>query len=112
MKAYEVCDANCDVGFSYVIFAETRGKAIRYALDHSDGAYDWYSFTEMRALRRPALDKYYRGEPMMDWDDDNDRVAMVREAGFRCSYEIDVDEDECLRCAAHEWCDRYESMKR
>lgn len=66
MKAYSVSDANGDTGFAYIVFAETRGKAIRYALGHCDGAFDWYEWTDMRALREPALDQFYRGKPMMD----------------------------------------------
>ena len=112
MKAWSVSDANGNVGIDYVIFAETRGKAIRYALDHCDGAFDWYEWTEMRALRKPVLDQFYRGKPMMDWCDMEDRVAMVRYAGFQCSNEVLVTPDECLACPAHEWCDRYDSMLR
>lgn len=50
LKAYSVSDKNGDVGICYVIFATTRGKAIRYALDHCDGTFDWYGYTEMRAM--------------------------------------------------------------
>lgn len=110
LKAYSVSDKNGDVGIWYVIFATTRGKAIRYALDHCDGAFDWYAFTEMRALRKPALDRFFRGETAMDWCDMRDRVAMVRYAGFRCSDEVLVTSLECAECPAHEWCERYESM--
>ena len=112
MKAWSVSDRNGDTGIDYVIFAETRGKAIRYALDHCDGAFDWYTWTEMRALRKPALDRFYKGRPAMDWCDLDDRVAMVRYAGFRCSDEVLVMSDECLACPAHFWCDRFDGMLR
>lgn len=111
MKAYTVSDANGNVGIDYIIFAETRAKAIHYALHNCDGTFDWYGWTEMRALRRPALDKYYKGRREMDWCDMDDRVAMVKEAGFRCSYEMDVTISECEGCPAHPWCDRYESLR-
>lgn len=111
LKAYSVSDANGDTGFEYIIFAESRGKAIYYALHNCDGAFDWYGWTEMSAIRRPALDKYYRGETQMDWDNMNDRVAMVKDAGFRCYYEIDVTLSECEECPAHQWCDRYEGLR-
>lgn len=110
MKAYTVSDANGDVGIDYIIFAESRSKAIYYALHNCDGAFDWYEWTEMRALRRPDLDKYYKGKPMMDWNDMDDRVAMVKEAGFECSSEVIVFASECEECPAHEWCARYERM--
>ena len=112
MKAYSVSDANGDLGYSYVVFAETRGKAIRYALDHCDGCFDYCTWTEMRAIRKPQLDKCYRGRAEMDWCDMEDRVAMVRYAGFQCSDEMDITSDECEQCAAHEWCDRYDRMTR
>ena len=112
MKAYSVSDANGDVGIDYVIFAETRGKAIRYAMDHCDGAFDWYSWTEMRAIRKAALDRFYKGKPAMDWCDMEDRVAMVRYANFSCSDEVMTTFDECQRCDAHFWCDRFERMLR
>lgn len=110
MKAYTVSDANGDTGFDYIIFAETRAKAIKYALDHCDGAFDSYTWTEMRALRKPKLDKYYRGRPMMDWCDMNDRIAMVKEADFRCSDDVSTTLAECKECPAHEWCGKFESM--
>ena len=112
MKAYSVSDINGNTGYSYVVFAETRGKAIRHALDHCDGTFDYYAWTEMRAIRKPALDKFYRGKAEMDWSDMEDRVAMVRYAGFQCSDEYDVTSDECEQCAAHEWCDRYDRNMR
>lgn len=110
MKAWTVSDANGDTGVDYIIFAETRGKAIRHALDYCDGAFDWCRWTEMRAHRLPALDSFYRGEPEMNWNDMDDRVAMVRYAGFRCSDEVMVNVEKCKHCPAHFWCDRYEGM--
>ena len=112
MKAWSVSDANGNVGISYVIFAETRGKAIRYALDHCDGAFDWCEWTDMRALRKPALDQFYRGKSMMDWCDMEDRVNMVRYAGFQCSDEVLVTPDKCMACPAHEWCDGFDYIMR
>ena len=112
MKAWNVSDSNGDLGVNYIIFAETRGKAIRHALDYCDGAFDAFRWTEMRALRVPALDSFYRGKPEMDWCDMDDRVAMVRYAGFFCSDEVTVTTDECKHCPAHFWCDRYDGMLR
>ena len=110
MKAYSVTDANGDTGITYIIFAETRGSAIRYALDHCDGTFDWYLFTQMRALREPKLDKYHHGNREMDWCDMNDRIAMVKEAGFHCGPDVDITSEGCTDCPAHEWCDRYETL--
>ena len=109
MKAYEVSDRNCDVGCAFIVFAETRGKAISSVDD--DDVFGDYSFIEMRAIRKPSLDKYYNGRKQMDWYDMDDRVAMVRDGNFRCSDEYDVPLEECEACPAHEWCEQYEGMK-
>ena len=106
MKAYCVSCEPWD--FATVVFAETRGKAIALAM-HTDACED-AEFTEIRAYRRPALDKHYRGLPEMDWDNAEDRIALVRDGGFSCSYEIDNCYLECEECPAAEWCGRYESM--
>lgn len=111
MKAWRVSDDKGETDEVYVVFAETRGKAKKYALSAGDGYFDWSEWTDLRAVRLPALDRYYKGRTAMEWGIMEDRVAMVREAGFHCSYEVDVSETECMACAAHEWCDRYERMK-
>ena len=111
MKAYFVTDYNCD-GNNYIIYAETRGKAIATAMDHTDGAFDDYTFTEIWAKRAPTLDKYYHGKNVLDWSDPDDRTIMVREAGFYCSYEMADDECDCKECPAKEWCSRYERMDK
>ena len=112
MKAYSVSDRDCNLGYSYIVFAETRGKAIRHALDCCDGTFDSCTWTDMRALREPALDRFYKGKTEMDWCDPDDRIAMVRYAGFECSDWVDVTSDECEKCPAHEWCDRYDRGTR
>ena len=108
-KAYCVSDKNGD-GNSYIVYAESRGKAIGYALRYCDDAFGDYTFTEMRAIRKPKLDLYYHGASELEWDNMDDRLAMVRDAGFYCSYEMDVTTDECEECKAHEWCSRYKEM--
>ena len=110
VKAYDVTDRNRDEDVSYIIFAESRGKAIMIALYGAEGAFDNYRFTELRAHRCPALDKFYRGYPVMDWMDDEDRIAMVRYAGYECSCEVNITFDKCIACPAHEWCGRFERM--
>lgn len=102
MKAYTVSDRNGDEGITLVVFAETAGKAKAYAANSAE--FDYYEFTDMRAQRVPALDRFYRGRPQMDWMDDEDRVAMVRYAGFSCSY--NVDHPDCDGCPAYEWCEK------
>lgn len=102
MKAYIAYDMNRDAGVSIVVFAENAGKAKAYAASHED--FDIYSFTEMRVRRCKELDSYWNGRNEMDWLNMDDRIAMVKYAGFQCSYE--VDHPECGGCEAYEWCDR------
>ena len=102
MKAYKISDLKGYCEYSIVVFAETSGKAKSIAI-HTD-AFNDYDYTEISARRVPALDKYYRGLDEMDWYDNADRIAMVKEAGFRCDPET-WEEEDCLRCPAKEWCE-------
>lgn len=108
MKAYSVED-RYDPLFSTVVFAETRGKA-KVIAQHTDACED-LDFIDIRAVRRPTLDKFYKGKSEMDWNDEEDRMSMVRYAGYECSCEIDNLDLECDSCSAKEWCDRYERLK-
>lgn len=103
MKAYKVTDGRyCD--FATIVFAESRGKAKKIA--QNTDCCEYTPFIYIRATRVPALDKYYRGISEMDWYEDNDRIAMVKEANFSCSYEYDALDCECDKCPANQWCDR------
>ena len=57
-------------------------------------------------MNEPKLDKYYRGRSVMDWYDDDDRVAIVKELDFGCG-EDGFDPDYCERCAAKDICSQY-----
>ena len=105
MKAYIITDLKGYADYSTVVFAETSGKAKAIAI-HTDSFED-YEFTEISARRVPKLDKYYRGLDEMDWLDDADRIAMVKECGFSCDPEC-WEEEDCERCSAKQWCDRAE----
>ena len=102
MKAYIV---RTDYGeFSTVVFAENRNKAKAIGM-YTDACMD-VDYVDIRARRCPALDKYYNNRTEMDWLDDNDRIAMVKEADFECSGAT-FDSDECPTCPAREYCGRY-----
>ena len=107
MKAYYASADYLD--YATVVFAETRGKAKALAL-HTD-AFEDSEYTDVRVSRLPALDRYYRGLPEMDWFNADDRIAMVREAGFVCSWDFGAYELDCGSCPAAEWCDRYLEIK-
>ena len=108
MKAWIVCDREYYCGAT-IVFAETAGKAKRIAQQNEE--LEDIAFKDLRATRVPALDSYYRGYAEMDWNDDKDRVAMVRHAGFQCSYEMKADDCPCDKCPATKWCGRYEEVK-
>lgn len=105
MKAYIVRDIESPEDYCTVVFGETRGKAIQAAL--ATDACEDAEWVNIRATRVPALDTYYRGLPEMDWNDDNDRIGMVRYAGMHCSTDLSTDECGCQKCPAKEFCDRY-----
>lgn len=107
MKAYTVRDKDGD-GTATVVFAESRNAAKSVAM-YTDACGD-LMYMEIRATREPALDKFYKeGKKEMDWNDPEDRAAMVRYAGYGCGNDFVVDLQECEKCPGHEWCWRYES---
>ena len=97
-------------GCGTIIFAETAGKA-RYIAMCSDSIGDDLEFKDVYVRRMKQMDQYYRGKQEMDWFDDSDRIAMVRDAGFGCNDDY-YDSEGCSRCPATEWCSTYERMNR
>lgn len=107
MKAYRISDKEGYSDYIIIAFAETRGKAISSAIGTDEfPKYEW-DFTELRARRVPALDNAYHGNWRMEWDDDIDRLAMVRDAGYYCDDDA-FDPDDCNQCVGKEYCSRYE----
>ena len=105
MKAWLVREK--DEFCATVVFAETRGKARALALC-TDACED-ANFCDIEVSRKPNLDKYYKeGKKEMDWDNDSDRIALVKECGFYCEY---FDMGECEDCPAKEYCCEYELRK-
>lgn len=107
MKAWYVIDREGYSDYSIIVFAETRGKAIASALGTDEFPKCDWDFTRLCARREPALDGAYRGERFMDWDNDDDRLAMVWWGGYRCDDDV-FDPDECERCVAKNECSKYE----
>ena len=107
MQAYIITDRNGDSEHAMVVFGETHGKALAYAA-RSDELCD-YGYTGLRATRAKALDEFYHGTPELDWEDDNDRYAMVRYAGFYC--DINQNGLECDECSAYEYCEKGKARK-
>ena len=108
LKAYIVRDRECYSPYITVMFAESSNKAKALAL-HTDCFQD-FEYIELRASRKPELDKYYRGVSEMDWNHSEDRIALVKECGFVCS-EDGMEWEDCNGCPAKEWCDAYQERK-
>lgn len=106
MKAWKVEDRERYDDYCTIVFAETREQARVLAM-RTDACED-ARYTDIRAVRVPDLDQFYRGLPEMDWYNGEDRKAMVRYADMCCSYEVDTSKEECSACTAHEWCLRFE----
>ena len=99
LKAYQVRDKTENF-YASVVFAETAGKA-RAAAMHTDACED-VPLVDISVRRIPALDSEYRGHIEMDWYDDQDRRALVKE-GWHC-------EDtswECDGCLCKDICGEY-----
>ena len=109
MKAWYCRNRDYETDYATIVFAETRGKAKTIA-QNTDACEDT-PFLEIECTRAKAMDKHYRGLPELDWYNRKDRIALVKDGGFRCSYEISKTELECVDggyCPAMEWCERCE----
>lgn len=102
MKAWKVY-INLDSWWSVILFAETRGKAIAYAKSMDEFMYcEWIDIT---ARRFKEFDQYYKGEPEVDWYDDEMRLILVRDYGWTCDEPLN---DMCDKCVAKKYCEWYE----
>lgn len=103
MKAWQVEEVY--EGYAAIVFAETRNKAKYLAVQYDEGLRE-YGYAEVRATRMPQLDKYAGNKPyVMDFGIGEDRLIMVRDAGFSC---IEPEYAACEKCVAKDYCDEYE----
>lgn len=100
-KAWYVCDKWED--YATVVFAETRGKAHELAT-HTDCCED-SAWVDIIVRRFPEMDSMYRGSWEMDWDNQEDRLALVKH-GWHCDTDF-IDDRECAECTAKEYCQTY-----
>lgn len=106
MKAWIVREK--DKFCATVVFAETRGKAKSLAL--STDCCEDARFTDIEVRREPQADKYYvKGKTEMDWFNPKDRIALVKDCGFRCDEDYWEPED-CKTCSAKQYCGKYKEM--
>lgn len=105
MKAYLASTDWSD--YALIVFAETAGKARQAALGEDE--VEDASYTEIRVRRKPEFDKLYKqGKRRLDWEIDEDRIALVRDGGFYC---VEVEEWECRACCAKEYCDTWKELE-
>ena len=99
MKAWRIYDVN-DNEYSNVVYADTatRAKAIGRIWHDSE-------YINLRVNRIKSMDDLYRHEYVMDWDKDDDRLALVK-AGWHCDYTVSI--DECRACVGKEYCSIYD----
>lgn len=103
MKAWLIREN--DIESCEVVFAETRGKAKSIALQTD--TFSECDFCDLEVYRKPVIDKYYKdGKTRMDWDNQKDRLALVKECGFSCADECFG--EFCEDCLSKEYCDRYD----
>ena len=106
MKAWVVSDMDDEEGVATVVFAENRGKAKSAAL--STDACAWADgFTRISCRRFPEADKQYRGRFEMDWNNEKDRLFLVKH-GWSC---VEGEESDCADCPARQSCEKWEAIK-
>lgn len=92
-----------------IVFAKARLEAACLAL--SIDSFSEYSITDIKAQRLPQMDKYYKdGKWLMDWDNPEDRLVMVKECGFNCGVDY-FEPSDCEKCSAKDYCNQYADVK-
>lgn len=102
MKAWYVYEATRYCEFAIIVFAETKGKAIVYALSQDE--FEDYGYTDMRAKRFPEADGMDKGyKDRLDWDDSDDARFLVAH-GWHCNDDV-YDPNFCEECGGKDICD-------
>ena len=110
LKAWRIQDEYSYEGGCTVVFAETRGKA--HAIAMGTECCEDAEWTDIRVTRLPLMDGKDRGRHEINWDDPEDRIALVRDCGWSCSEEYLDREHDCPNCPAAEWCGSYIDWKK
>ena len=107
MKAYQVSIK--DQFYSTVVFAESRGKARALAL--STDCCEDANFTDIEVRRLPIADSQYRGRREMDWENQKDRLFLVKNCGWHCDRDYIHYAEPCEDCIAKKYCEFYEETR-
>ena len=105
MKAYKAWDEKAIEQCSTIVFAENikEAKKIAMATDACEEA----RFIDIRVKRYKEADFLYKGSSEVDWYDEETRVALVRDFGWRC-YDTSF---ECESCEARQYCSWFENER-
>ena len=91
-------------GTTEIVFADTKRRAKSYLKNFTDSFED-YRCNDIYPERAKVLDYLGHNDGyVMNWHKDEDRLPMVRDAGFYCS---EPDREDCKECCAKEWCRKY-----
>lgn len=96
-----------DVSISEVVFAETAGTAKTYALVWCD-EFEWSAYTELHARRLKKADHLWNGRDKMEWENEEDRIFLVKECGWSCDTDYWMPDTVCKDCPAAQWCAQYQ----
>lgn len=109
MKAW-ICTTETPktTAFSTVIFAETRGQAISFAM--SSDQLEEPDYIDVRARRFVEADGEYRGRQEMDWDANEEDRRFLVSHGWRCNPEMWEPED-CEGCGCADICEYAKEYK-
>ena len=93
MKAYRTWDEKALDPCATIVFAENikEAKKIAMATDTCEEA----NFIDIRVKRLKEADYLYKGSNEIDWYDEETRIALVRDFGWRC-YKIFRKQNFCL----------------
>ena len=93
-------------GTDEIVFADTKRRAKSY-LKFTDSFED-YRYNDIYPERVKALDYLDHEEGyVMDWNKDEDRIALVKHIYSGCLPDI---KDECKSCCAKEWCRKFKEQ--
>ena len=107
MKAYKAWDEDAAEDYMIVVFAENVSEAKKIALASDELGWD-AEWIGIRVKRLPELDHMAKGRSQMDWEDPEDRIALVK-LGWTCHPGY-YNPDDCRKCPAKDWCDYYNDI--
>ena len=105
MKACKAWDEKSFDPCATIVFAENtrEAKKIAMATDTCEEA----NFIDIRVKRLKEADYLCKGSSEIDWYDEETRIALVRDFGWRC-YDTSW---ECEKCVAKKYCSWFEDER-